>query len=50
MTIEQVGIVGCGPMGSRITQVAAQAGFSVVARERTFAPKIVRVIACAMWS
>ena len=34
MTIEQVGIVGS----------------SVVARERTFALKIVGMIACAKWS
>ena len=30
MTIKQVGVVGCGLMGSGIVQVAAQAGFSVL--------------------
>jgi 3-hydroxybutyryl-CoA dehydrogenase len=35
MTIEKVGVVGCGLMGSGIAQVAAQAGFSVVVREVT---------------
>ena len=35
MTIEKVGIVGCGLMGSGIAQVAAQAGFSVTVREVT---------------
>ena len=33
MAIERVGVVGCGLMGSGIAQVAAQAGFSVTARE-----------------
>ncbi len=33
MPIENVGVVGCGLMGSGIAQVAAQAGCSVVARE-----------------
>ncbi|MFQ5818350.1 MAG: 3-hydroxyacyl-CoA dehydrogenase NAD-binding domain-containing protein, partial [Terriglobia bacterium] len=33
MDIQKVGVVGCGLMGSGITQVAAQAGFSVVVRE-----------------
>jgi 3-hydroxybutyryl-CoA dehydrogenase len=33
MAIEKVGVVGCGLMGSGIAQVAAQAGFSVKARE-----------------
>jgi len=33
MDIEKVGVVGLGLMGSGIAQVAAQAGFSVVARE-----------------
>jgi len=35
MTIEKVGVVGCGLMGSGIAQVAAQAGFPVVVREVT---------------
>jgi 3-hydroxybutyryl-CoA dehydrogenase len=35
MTIEKVGIVGCGLMGSGIAQVAAQVGFSVTVREVT---------------
>lgn len=35
MTIEKVGIVGCGLMGSGIAQVAAQAGFRVTVREVT---------------
>ncbi|MGD1210800.1 MAG: 3-hydroxybutyryl-CoA dehydrogenase [Candidatus Acidiferrales bacterium] len=35
MTIEKVGIVGCGLMGSGIAQVVAQAGFPVVVREVT---------------
>jgi len=33
MSIEKVGVVGCGLMGSGIAQVAAQAGFPVKARE-----------------
>jgi 3-hydroxybutyryl-CoA dehydrogenase len=33
MTIEKVGVVGCGLMGSGITQVCAQAGFPTVVRE-----------------
>ncbi|MFQ5663986.1 MAG: 3-hydroxyacyl-CoA dehydrogenase family protein [Terriglobia bacterium] len=33
MDIQKVGVVGCGLMGSGITQVAAQAGFAVVVRE-----------------
>ena len=33
MTIEKVGVVGCGLMGSGIAQTAAQAGFQVIARE-----------------
>lgn len=33
MDIQKVGVVGCGLMGSGITQVVAQAGFSVVVRE-----------------
>lgn len=33
MPIQKVGVVGLGLMGSGIAQVAAQAGFSVVARE-----------------
>jgi len=33
MTIEKVGVVGCGLMGHGIVQVAAQAGFQVVALE-----------------
>ena len=33
MDIQKVGVVGCGLMGSGITQVIAQAGFSVVVRE-----------------
>jgi 3-hydroxybutyryl-CoA dehydrogenase len=35
MTIDKVGVVGCGLMGSGIAQVAAQAGFPVVVREVT---------------
>jgi 3-hydroxybutyryl-CoA dehydrogenase len=31
--IEKVGVVGCGQMGHGITQVVAEAGFSVVVRE-----------------
>ena len=30
MTITNVGVVGCGLMGSGIVQVAAQAGFQVL--------------------
>ncbi|MGH9736178.1 MAG: 3-hydroxyacyl-CoA dehydrogenase family protein [Candidatus Acidiferrales bacterium] len=33
MPIEEVGVVGCGLMGSGIAQVAAQAGYPVVVRE-----------------
>ena len=33
MTIQKVGVVGCGLMGSGIAQVAAQAGFDVTVRE-----------------
>jgi 3-hydroxybutyryl-CoA dehydrogenase len=33
MPIEKVGVVGCGLMGSGITQVAAQAGLAVTVRE-----------------
>ncbi|OFV85237.1 MAG: 3-hydroxybutyryl-CoA dehydrogenase [Acidobacteria bacterium RIFCSPHIGHO2_12_FULL_67_30] len=33
MDIQVVGVVGCGLMGSGITQVAAMSGFSVVVRE-----------------
>lgn len=33
MDIQVVGVVGCGLMGSGITQVVAQAGFNVVVRE-----------------
>jgi 3-hydroxybutyryl-CoA dehydrogenase len=33
MTIQKVGVVGCGLMGSGIAQVCAQAGFQTVARE-----------------
>jgi len=33
MSIEKVGVVGCGLMGSGIAQVAAQAGYPVVVRE-----------------
>ena len=33
MTIESVGVVGCGLMGSGIAEVAAKAGFDVVVRE-----------------
>ena len=33
MTIEKVGVVGCGLMGSGIAQVSAQAGFPTVVRE-----------------
>ena len=33
MPIQQVGVVGCGLMGSGIAQVVAQAGFEVIVRE-----------------
>jgi len=33
MTIQKVGVVGCGLMGSGIAQVSAQAGFQTVVRE-----------------
>jgi 3-hydroxybutyryl-CoA dehydrogenase len=33
MTIQKVGVVGCGLMGSGIAQVCAQAGFQTVVRE-----------------
>jgi 3-hydroxybutyryl-CoA dehydrogenase len=33
MEIKKVGVVGCGIMGSGITQVCAQAGYSVVVSE-----------------
>src|ERR1700680_495056 len=33
MTIQKVGVVGCGLMGSGIAQVAAAAGFHTVVRE-----------------
>jgi 3-hydroxybutyryl-CoA dehydrogenase len=33
MTIQRVGVVGCGLMGSGIAQVSAQAGFQTVVRE-----------------
>ncbi len=33
MSVQKVGVVGCGLMGSGIAQVAAQAGFDVVVRE-----------------
>jgi 3-hydroxybutyryl-CoA dehydrogenase len=33
MAIQKVGVVGCGLMGSGIAQVAAQSGFTTVARE-----------------
>ena len=33
MEIKKVGVVGCGLMGSGITQVVAQAGLPVVVRE-----------------
>jgi 3-hydroxybutyryl-CoA dehydrogenase len=35
MAIQTVGVVGCGLMGSGITQVAAQAGYKVIVREVT---------------
>src|SRR4030081_2084760 len=33
MTIQKVGVVGCGLMGAGIAQVAAAAGFHIVVRE-----------------
>ena len=33
MSLERVGVLGCGLMGSGIVQVCAQAGYEVVARE-----------------
>ena len=33
MPIEEIGVVGCGLMGSGIAQVAAQAGCQVTVRE-----------------
>lgn len=33
MTMKKVGVVGCGLMGSGITQVVAEAGYAVVVRE-----------------
>ncbi len=33
MTIQKVGVVGCGLMGAGIAQVAAAAGFHTVVRE-----------------
>ena len=33
MTIQRVGVAGCGLMGSGIAQVSAQAGFQTVVRE-----------------
>jgi 3-hydroxybutyryl-CoA dehydrogenase len=33
MTIQKVGVIGCGQMGGGIAQVAAEAGFAVVVRE-----------------
>jgi 3-hydroxybutyryl-CoA dehydrogenase len=33
MTIQKIGVVGCGLMGAGIAQVSAQAGFPTVARE-----------------
>ena len=33
MEIKKVGVVGCGTMGSGITQVCAQSGYQVVASE-----------------
>ena len=33
MEIKQAGVVGCGLMGSGITQVCAQAGFPVIVSE-----------------
>ncbi len=33
MAIQKVGVIGCGLMGSGITQISAQAGFTTVVRE-----------------
>ena len=33
MEIKKVGVVGCGTMGSGITQVCAQSGYQVVVSE-----------------
>jgi len=33
MHIEKIGVLGCGLMGSGISQVCAQAGFRTVVRE-----------------
>ena len=33
MEIKKIGIVGCGVMGSGVTQVCAQAGYAVVVSE-----------------
>jgi 3-hydroxybutyryl-CoA dehydrogenase len=33
MSIQKVGVLGCGLMGSGIAQVCAQAGFETVVRE-----------------
>jgi len=33
MTIQKVGVIGCGLMGSGIAQVSAQAGFTTIVRE-----------------
>jgi len=33
MTVQVVGVVGCGLMGSGIAQIAAEAGYAVVVRE-----------------
>ena len=35
MSIEKIGVVGCGLMGSGIAEVAARAGFDVIVREVT---------------
>jgi 3-hydroxybutyryl-CoA dehydrogenase len=35
MAIERVGVVGCGLMGSGITEVVAKCGYTVVVREQT---------------
>ena len=35
MAIETVGVIGCGLMGSGITQVCAQAGYRTIVREAT---------------
>ena len=32
-TIERVGVVGCGLMGSGIAQISAEAGYATVVRE-----------------